>query len=40
MSFVSLNIESPTDAPVKLTRRALAKQRTRRRRQLLRARAR
>lgn len=31
MSFVSLNIESPTDAPVKLTRRALAKQRTRER---------
>jgi AcrR family transcriptional regulator len=31
MSFVSLNIESPTDAPAKLTRRALAKQRTRER---------
>lgn len=31
MSFVSLNIESPTDAPVKLTRRAMAKQRTRER---------
>lgn len=31
MSFVSLNIESPTDSPVKLTRRALAKQRTRER---------
>ncbi|MBO9708664.1 MAG: TetR/AcrR family transcriptional regulator [Caulobacter sp.] len=31
MSFVSLNIESPADAPVKLTRRALAKQRTRER---------
>lgn len=31
MSFVSLNIESPTEAPVKLTRRALAKQRTRER---------
>jgi len=31
MSFVSLNIESPTDAPLKLTRRALAKQRTRER---------
>ena len=31
MSFVSVNIESATDAPVKLTRRALAKQRTRER---------
>ena len=31
MSFVSLNIESPTETPVKLTRRALAKQRTRER---------
>jgi AcrR family transcriptional regulator len=31
MSFVSLNIESPTESPVKLTRRALAKQRTRER---------
>jgi AcrR family transcriptional regulator len=31
MSFVSVNIESPTDSPVKLTRRALAKQRTRER---------
>ena len=31
MSFVSLNIESPIEAPVKLTRRALAKQRTRER---------
>ena len=29
MSFVSVNIESATDSPVKLTRRALAKQRTR-----------
>ncbi|MET3663461.1 TetR/AcrR family transcriptional regulator [Caulobacter sp. 1776] len=31
MSFVSVNIESATDSPVKLTRRALAKQRTRER---------
>lgn len=31
MSFVTLNIESPTETPVKLTRRALAKQRTRER---------
>lgn len=31
MSFVSVNIDLATDAPVKLTRRALAKQRTRER---------
>lgn len=31
MSFVSVNIESAADSPVKLTRRALAKQRTRER---------
>ena len=31
MSFVSLNFESPTEAPIKLTRRAMAKQRTRER---------
>lgn len=31
MSFVSVNIESATDSPAKLTRRALAKQRTRER---------
>ena len=31
MSFVSLNTEYPTETPVKLTRRALAKQRTRER---------
>ncbi|MBO9558271.1 MAG: TetR/AcrR family transcriptional regulator, partial [Caulobacter sp.] len=31
MSFVSVNIEPATDSPVKLTRRALAKQRTRER---------
>lgn len=31
MSFVSVNIESATDSPVKLTRRALPKQRTRER---------
>ncbi len=31
MSYVSVNIESATDSPVKLTRRALAKQRTRER---------
>lgn len=31
MSFVSLNTEYPTETPIKLTRRALAKQRTRER---------
>jgi AcrR family transcriptional regulator len=31
MSFVSVNIDLATDAPIKLTRRALAKQRTRER---------
>ena len=31
MSFVSVNIESGSETPVKLTRRALAKQRTRER---------